>query len=401
MLIIRNARLIPELTGDLSVMMTDKGLMADLVIENGRFKEIAPAGSIEADGAEEMDLGGRTALPGMFDLHMHLYFSSANFAAVAQKTQNDYVFDSIRYANEMLRQGFTTIRDAGNPYYIGITLRDAINAGVITGPRIYTSGIILTPTAKGNDTFPNLYRELDDPSDLRQAVRAECAKGVDWVKYMATGSVANLTGVPGELITSIEELNALQAEADSRGVPTMVHCHGIDGIRLCAEAGINTIEHASMIDEEAIELILRNQGRTSIVPTLDPVVQMHRGDDCEDMPQIIMDKIDEVYSHTGDLVKATRAGILTGWGTDVSMSFFHNNPGYEFDVRSEVGYTNLEILEQATINSARILGVDDRLGTIEKGKLADLVVIDGNPDEDISVMTKLPDLVLREGRRMF
>lgn len=392
MLLIRNARLIHDLTEDYD------NEYCDILISDGKFEKIAPQGTIHvSDDIRTVDLKNRTVLPGMFDLHMHLYLSSANFDALALRSHNDYVFDSIQYAGEMIKQGFTTLRDAGTPYYIGVALRDAIDRGIITGPRLKVAGTILTPTAKGNDSFSNLYYEIDSPQDIKRSVRREYAMGVDWIKYMGTGSVANLTGVPGELITSREELSALKAEAELKGIPTMVHCHGREGIRLCAEVGIDTIEHASMIDSVGIEMILKNNGKTSIVPTLDPVVQMHRNDDCGLMPKIIMDKIGEVYENSLNIVKASRAGILTGFGTDVSMPFFVNHPGYEFDVRREVGYDNIEILKQATINSARIIGVEEQLGTIKEGKLADMVVINGEPDKDIMVMKKMPEMVFKEG----
>lgn len=395
MLVLKNARLLPFLTENF-----DEEL-ADIVLDCTVIKDIFPAGNVQPDDAETLDLEGKTLLPGMADLHMHLYFSSDNFAAVAARSQNNYVFDSVQYATEFLHQGFTTLRDCGNPYYVANAVRDAVNAGIIPGPRIFACGEILTPYAKGNSSFPNLYAEVNTPGEILKEVRLQHANGVDFIKYMATGSVANLTGVPGELISTRDEVFALQRAAESVGKTTAVHCHGWEGIRFCAEAGINTIEHASMIDDESIEIILKNNGKTSIVPTLDPVVQMHRGFECGDMPQIIMDKIGEVYDNIPKIVNASRAGVLTGWGTDVSMSFFARNPGYEFSCRQEAGYTNREILMQATINGAKILGIDDRLGTIKAGKLADLVVIDGKPDEDISVMQRYPYAVFKEGVRYF
>ena len=393
-IVFRNARLIPALTEGY------EGCAADVVVCGEKIEGIYPPGQAPKVG-ECVDLAGKTLMPGMFDLHMHLYFSSDNFAAVALRSQNDYIFDSIRYANEFLRQGFTTIRDCGNPYYVGIALRDAVAGKIVHGPRILSAGMCMSPYAKGNSTFPNLYYEVNTPEEILKACRDEYAKGVDFFKYMGTGSVANLTGVPGALISSRKELFALQAAAEDMGTYAAVHCHGVEGIRYCTEAGIHTIEHASMIDEDCIELILKKNGQTTIVPTLDPVVQMHRGFECDDMSQMSMQKIDEVYAHTGNLVQASRAGVLTGWGTDISLSFFAAHPGYEFDARREIGYTNLEMLQQATINSAKIVGMADRLGTVKVGKLADLIVIDGNPDEDISVMMKHPWAVYKEGVRCY
>ena len=146
------------------------------------------------------------------------------------------------------------------------------------------------------------------------------------------------------------------------------------------------------------EIILQ-KGKTAIVPTLDPVVQLHRGHECGALPQIILDKIGEVYDNIPKIVAASRAGVLTGWGTDVSMGFFMRNPGYEFSCRQEAGYSNEEILKQATINSAKIMHLEEQLGTVKEGKLADLVVIDGRPDEDLTAMYRHPWAVYKEGKR--
>ena len=392
MLVLKNARLIPTLTEGYD------GQTADVIVDGARIHELRPCGGRYED-CETLDLDGKTLLPGMLDLHMHMYFSSDDFAAVALRGQNQYVLDSIDYLHEFLRQGFTTVRDVGNPYYIGVALRDAVAAGTVIGPRILTAGRCISPFAKSNDTFPNLYFEVNTPDEIRSACRYEYAQGVDFFKYMATGSVANLNGVPGAFISSQEELNALQAAAEAMNTHAAVHCHGTEGILCCARAGIHTIEHASMIDAACIDEILRQNGHTTIVPTLNPVVQIHR--DGGNMPSIIRSKIDEVYGHTGQLVAATRAGVLTGWGTDTSMAFFRAHPGFEFDARREIGYTPLEMLQQATINSARILGLEDRLGTIRAGKLADLVVINGKPDQDISAMLAYPAAVFKEGVRCF
>lgn len=394
MLLIKNARLISYLTEGYC-----EGL-ADIVVENGQISAIVPAGKATVPGETEiLDAEGKTVMPGMLDLHMHLYFSTDNFAALGAKSSNEYIFDGIQYANEFLRQGFTTIRDCGNAFDVGLALRNAVNAGIIHGPRIFTAGQCLSPYAKGNDTFPNLYCEVNTPEELLKACRREHAKGVDFVKYMATGAVSNLNGEPGELISSREEIFALQAAVEASGVYAGVHCHGKEGILYCAEAGIHTIEHASMIDDECIDMILKKNGRTAIIPTLDPVVRLHRGEDCGELPASIFASIEKVYAHTADLVAATRAGVLTGWGTDSSYTFFASHVGYEFGARQEAGYTNEEMLKQATINGAKVLGLDKELGTIKEGKLADMIIVDGEPDKDISVMQKYPVAVFKEGKR--
>ena len=389
--ILQNARLIPQLTENTELTY------ADLVLEDSRILEIRPAGGTY-ENACVADLAGKTVIPGMFDLHMHLYFYTADFNALALTTadRNAVLLHAMEYAKVFLRQGCTTIRDCGNPFDAGVTVREAIERGIIEGPRIHTAGLCLSPTAMGNNTFPNLYAEVNTPEEILAECRKEMATGIDFIKYMSTGAVGNAKGNPGAVITSREELAAVQHAAESLGTYVGSHCHSKQGILLCTEAGIHTIEHASDIDAECTELILKLGGRTTIVPTLDPIALMQAGLLNEDASSKIRAAMVQEGVHP--MLEASRAGVLTGWGTDVSKDFFDANPGCEFLLRSGRGYTNLELLQQATINSARILGVEQDFGTIAAGKIADLVVIDGNPDEDIQVMTKLPAAVFKGGR---
>jgi len=368
---------------------------ADILIEDNKIKKIYPVNHDFKD-IKVIDLKNNTLLPGLIDLHMHLMFKHDDYPALVSRNQNQYLLDSIDYANKYLKQGYTTIRDCGNDFYVGVALRDAIEEGIIVGPRVITSGKCISPFAKGNSTFGSLYYEVNSPEEITAAVRDEVAKGVDFIKYMVTGSVANLKGKPGQLITSREEIRALCKAAQTLEVDTAAHCHGEEGIKICAEEGITTIEHASFITEESIGIILDKGCKTSIVPTLTPVVSIHTALQKSTRSDIAI-KIEEVYNATSRLVKATRAGVLTGWGTDMELKFLMENPGYEFLARKEVGYSNIEILEQATINSAKIIHLEDKIGTIKEGKLADLIVVNGDPKEDIKVMANNPLCVIKNG----
>ena len=387
-MILKNVRLIPYLTEDFEQEY------ADIVIRENKIEAILPAGSIQSD--EILDAKGKTLLPGLMDLHMHLYFSDGNFAALGAKSQNEQFVDSIAYARQYLDDGYTLIRDCGNTHQIGVAIRDAIARGLIDGPRVITSGKCITPTAKGNDTFPNLYLEVDDPERMLEVCRKEYVTGVDFLKYMATGSVANVTGEPGALVTTKEELFAIQKAAETLGTYVAVHCHGTSGIRLCIEAGIRTIEHASFMTQECIEMILERGNQSSLIPTLTPVCEMY--EDVENsVPQYLKEKVASIFDAAHMLVNAERAGVKLGWGTDCSMKFSGHHTGYEFYARKKVGFTEQEILQQATINSAKILGLDEDFGTVKVGKYADLILVDGKPDEEISVMYQKPLLVIKGG----
>ena len=391
-MIIKNARLLPELTEGYAQEY------GDVKVIGNRIEGIYPAASLSAEEGEQvLDACGKTLLPGMMDLHMHLYFHSSNLEAMGKEGPAEALLHCIEYAKEMLKWGFTTVRDCGSTFNLGVITRDAIADGVLQGPRVFACGKCITPTAKGNDTFPNLYTEVDRPDEMMGIVRKEHVLGTDFVKYMGTGSVANRTGAPGELVTTYEELAALQKAAESVGTYVAVHCHGTEGIKMCAEIGIHTIEHASVMTQECIDLILAHKNRTCLVPTLNPVYEIYESA-AGAVPRWLYDKIVLLIEHTAMLVEAERQGCLLGWGTDTSLETFRKIPNYEFYARSKCGFTPMEILKQATINGARILGVEEELGSIRAGKLADLILVDGNPDQDILLMRQLPLMVMKDGK---
>lgn len=388
MYIIRNARLISELTEGFEVK---EGVLADIEIEDGMISAIRPAGTVP-QAQSEYDALGKTVMPGMFDLHMHLHFRDMDEGSDYLKSQTEFVIDGCEYAREQLRQGFTTVRSCGEPYDDGFIVRGLADSGLLTGPKIFTCGKIIAPTTRGNDLLSHI---ANGPEELRKACREEYARGADFLKYYGTGSVGSANGVPGALISSKEEIDMLQKTADDIGVTAAVHCHGKSCILLCADAGIRTIEHASYIDDECIELILKKGSRSAIVPTLGPIGLMRSGF----MTEVSARKVrEQEVEGMHPMVEASRAGVLTGWGTDVSRDFFTEHPGAEFSLRKERGYTNIEMLEQATINSAKILGTDDVEGTVCAGKRADLLIIDGEPDCDIAAMFRHAFRVYKSGQ---
>jgi len=385
-LVIRNARLIPALTEGYD------GQQADLLIEDGKIAGIFPAGH-DCGDYEEIDAAGRTVLPGLLDLHTHLHFSKMDDLFLLSRKQNDVLLDCVDYAAELLRQGFTTIRDCGNPYYTAMAVRAGAERGLFRAPRILSCGYALAPTAPGNDDSA-ITVHADTPEEVLKAGRQQIARGADFLKYFGTGTVGSEHGVPGALLTTKPELQALNDTAEAYGKYAAVHCHSKAGILLCAEVGIHTIEHASDIDDECIERILSRGSHSTIIPTLGPIGLMRSGM----LGENIAKKVRETSCEQQKMLEASRVGILTGWGTDVSLDYYSGNPGSEFLLRKERGWTAVEMLEQATINSAKIIGAEDKLGTIKIGKIADLVIVDGKPDEDIVVMTKYPWRVLQAGK---
>ncbi|MBQ9534735.1 MAG: amidohydrolase family protein [Clostridia bacterium] len=392
MILLKNCRLVPELTEGWDGERADVLLRGELI--EGIF---APGTAPQAE--ETLDLAGATLLPGLIDLHAHLYFTDSDFAALAARSPLESMTRGLLYAQTFLRWGYTTVRDCGGADYVNIAIRDAIRRGAAPGPDIISCGLILTPTAKGNSTFGSLYCELDDPAQMMRAVRQDVVHGAEFIKYMATGSVANLGGEPGELVTTREELAALVRAARSCGTYVAAHCHGRDGILLCAETGVYTIEHASYMDEACVEAVLRSGSAT--VPTLAAAYPFWRDfDEARDGgSELAVQCRDAFEAMVRSLRMAYDAGIPVGWGQDCSMSSFLATPGMEFLARRESGLSCVQLLRQATVDSARIAHLEDSIGTVRAGKRANVFAVRGRPDEDIAAMREPPLAVFCGGRR--
>lgn len=391
-MLLKNCRLIPELTEGYS------GTMADVLIKGSQIAEIVPCGTLPDEG-EVIDAAGKTLLPGLFDLHAHLMFADADFNGLLMKNSNEALIDCIRFAKNYLKYGYTTVRDCGSPSYVNIAVRDAIKDGVVCGPDVISCGLIITPTAKGNGTFSNLYKEVDDPRELMHAVRTDICHGADFIKYMATGSVANPGGEPGELVATPEELRAVSDAAAFCGTYVAAHCHGLEGIKQCIRNNIYSIEHATYIDDECIDMILHQERQSVLVPTFACSYERYINFDYErDKDNELSVQCHAAFAAARDgIKKASEAGVLVGWGTDQCMQELLEMPGREFIARELMGLSNVELLKQATINSAKIVKQDDRKGSVKVGKLADLIVVDGDPVADISVMNREPLHVLKSG----
>ncbi len=392
MLVIKNARLIPELTEGYSEKT------GDIIIKEDKIVEILPTGTAKAEeGAKIIDAKGKTVMPGIMDLHMHaemlLTFENED---PRLKSLTKSVLDSYFHVKDYLKQGYTFLREVGNSNDIGLNLRDLINSGTYVGPRMLSSAEILSPTAPGNSYFGELYQIGDSPDELRKQARNQIERGVDVLKYMATGAMLNKGGLPGARVCTVKELEALQEVAELAGIPTAVHCHGTEAIERCVEVGINTIEHASLINEKTIKMLVDNGEKSYLVPTMAIGYTMlggpsskRKGELTGVAANISPDKIYVNDQSHACIKNAYKAGLTLGFGTDIPYDSFMKTPGLEFIARKECcDMENIDMLIQATINSAKIIGWDDRLGTLKAGKLADIIIVDGNPDEDHMVMAK-------------
>lgn len=392
MLVLKNCRLVPQLTEGY------EGTTANVLLDGKLIADIRPADYVFNEEFDSFDLEGKTLLPGLIDLHTHLCIRDSNYTNLILEDEGTQIFNNYAFAKEFLKAGYTTVRDCGGIYNATVTVMEAIKKGIVQGPRIISSGQILTPTETGNDTFGGMYTEADGVEEVRKAAREQLRRGSDFIKFMVTGAFLNEKGDPGQLITTVDELRAAVEVAELKNTYVAAHCHSDRGIRTAIEAGVRTIEHAVFITEETTELLM-NKKDMFIVPT--GAVGMN----CiaEDNELVTPDayeknkKYEETEKNAINMIY--RAGLKLGFGSDIDMESFLKVPGYEFRARREFyDFKDLDILLQATKNNAEIAGLDDRIGTIKAGKIADLVVVDGRPDEDIYAMTKAPVRVFAEGR---
>ena len=330
-------------------------------------------------------------------MHAHLYGFIYNPYELQCATEGKIVFGALDFAGEYLKQGFTTIRDCGSSYNCAASVRDAIKAGIVKGPRIVSCGLIITPTETGNDTFSDLYLEADGPEEMRNACRKELQKGNDFIKLMVSGAFMNEGADPGIQVLEPEEIEAAVSAAARKGTYVCAHCHGTDSIKAAITAGVRTVEHGTFIDDEGIEM-LKNNENTFLTPT--GAVGLYCLDESNpDVSAELLELSREAAEiEIANINKAYHAGLKLGFGSDIDLVALRKHPGYEFIARKEYyTFDDLDILLQATKNSAEIMGFGHFLGTIKVGKLADLVLVDGNPDEDIYVMTKPPVHVIKDG----
>jgi imidazolonepropionase-like amidohydrolase len=346
--------------------------------------------------ARRIDLRGRTVLPGLIDTHVHLCLDGG-VSPAAQVTSETYAMTLLRAARNARRQveaGVTTVRDLGarscldpfGPGGIAHNLRRAIAEGICPGPRILVAGLAITMTG-GHSHW--MGREADGADGVRKAVRTEIRDGADVIKFMATGGIATQTSADRFAPQlSVEELAAGVAEARNAGRRTAAHAEGREGILNALRAGVDSIEHGSYLTDEALDL-MRRQG-TVYVPTFAVRERVFKEGRAARVPEFIQREVERAFeSHTQSVRRAHTAGVTVAMGTDAGATIFpHGDSGHELAAYVRLGMTPMDALLTATRNAADLLDCGDRLGTLEAGKLADLIVVDGDPLADIAVLAR-------------
>jgi imidazolonepropionase-like amidohydrolase len=365
-------------------------------------------GFTQPSGSDKLiDLKNMTVMPGLMDMHVHLEGETKKGAAADRFTLNppDIAFESVGYAKTTLMAGFTTVRDLGGSG-VNISLRNAINKGQIVGPRVYTAGKSIATTG-GHADPTNGYRKnlMGDPGpadgvingadEARKAVRQRYKDGSDLIKITATaGVLSQAKDASGAQFTD-EELKAIMETAKDYGFKVAAHAHGAEGMKRAIRAGITSIEHGSYMDDEAMELC-KKYG-TWYVPTI--IAGRSTADSAKIQgyySTIVTPKALEVGTKIqATFARAYKAGVKIAFGTDAGV-FIHGKNWIEFTYMTEAGMPPMEAICSATLNAAELLGVTNILGVIEKGKLADIIAVDGDPIKDIRVMEKVR-FVMKDG----
>jgi len=378
-----------------------------VVVEGDHITDIQKGYIQPATGDKTIDLKSGTVMPGLIDCHVHLEdeTSSQNFENQFKLNPADYAFMSIGYAEKTLMAGFTTVRDVGGSG-VNISLRNAINKGLIRGPRIYTAGIALGTTGGHGDPTDGLRSDLmGDPGpkvgvvngvdECIKAVRMRYKEGSDCIKILATGGVLSLEKDGSGAQFSEEEIRAVVQTAKDYGMKVAAHAHGAEGMKRAIRAGVASIEHGTYMDDEAIELF-KKYG-TYYVPTI--IAGKSVADSAKKpgyYPEIIAAKamaVGPLIQNT--FAKAYKAGVKIAFGTDAGV-YAHGKNWMEFIYMTEAGMPALEAIKCATLNAADLIGILDKTGSIEKGKLADIIAVDGDPVKDIHAMGKVK-FVMRAG----
>jgi imidazolonepropionase-like amidohydrolase len=374
-----------------------------ILVKDGKIDAVG-AGINIPTGATVLDLSGMTVLPGLIDCHTHLTdsYTDSDPLSELRKTAAVDAFASIPNAKAVLLAGFTTVRDVGTyRALVDVALRDAINRGDVVGPRMYVAGAYITITGgagaiTGFDPGLTLpwdlhFGEANSPWEVRQRIRALANQGVDLIKVLATGAVLTHNSNVKSTEFTPEELSAAVDEAQHFGLRVAAHAHSAEGIKNAVRAGAASIEHGSLADGEARQL-MKEHG-TYLVPTLevdDCIVDAHEPPDFIEHAQLVAKEQRENFR------KAVAAGVRIAFGTDISVCPFGTN-GREFGLMVQGGMTPMHAIQAATANAADLIGVSSKIGSIKPGKYADIVAVKNDPLQDIRVLEKV-NFVMKEGR---
>jgi imidazolonepropionase-like amidohydrolase len=355
------------------------------------------------DRAERLHFPNATLLPGLIDCHVHL--ADAGVADPQESAGDDDAMRVLRlsqHAVRTVRAGVTTVRDVGGRNHLEFGFRRGVEAGLAISPRLVLCGKIISMTTPGADMWPGMYRQADGPWEIAKAVREQVKAGADAIKVMATGAImAPANERPGQAQYRPHELHAVTETAHALGRRVAAHAHGIEGIRNAVAAGVDTIEHGTYLHEDPKVAAQMAERGIALVPTLKAGALL-ADPPGPGIPAAIVEKAREARDHTGRSFRvAMEAGVPIAMGTDAATSFNqHGENADELGLMVEAGMSPMQAIVAATATAARALGRDHELGTLQQGRLADLIVVSGNPLLDVTVLRQPPLAVFLGGRRI-
>ena len=378
-----------------------------IVVDGNAIEDIQEGFISTNDFDNYIDLRNHTVLPGLMDMHVHFggeYLSKAE-APLKMEREMEAIL-ATQHALVTFKSGFTTVRQVGDSGLVAISLRDAINAGKVVGPRIFAAGKTIATT--GGHADPTNGKALDDyayplpeqgvvngPYEVYTAVRQRYKDGADGIKITVTGGVLSPAKSGDNPQFTQEEVDAVVSAAKDYGMWVAVHAHGAEGMKRAIKAGVDSIEHGTFMDDEAMDLMIENG--TYYVPTISAGVWVAEKSKIDNFfPEIVRPKAVSVGPQiSGTFKKAHKRGVKIAFGTDAGVQK-HGTNWKEFVYMVENGMSEMKAIQSATMETAKLLRIDDKLGSIEEGKLADMIAVKGNPIDDISILENI-EVIIKDG----
>lgn len=379
---------------------------SSIIVEDGKIKSIS-RGYIDPSGYDFIDLKSFTVMPGLMDMHVHFGGEYQSKAERPVKVERETVaILAAKHAVITLDAGFTTVRQVGDSGLVAISLRDAINSNQVFGPRIFAAGKSIATTgghadptngmSVDNYDFPTPEEGvINGPYEAFTAVRQRYKDGADGIKLTVTGGVLSVAKSGDNPQFTKEEIDAVVEAAKDYGFWVAVHAHGPEGMKRAVLAGVDSVEHGTFMTEEVMDLMIERG--TYYVPTISAgefVAEKSKIDNY--FPEIVRPKAASVGPQIGaTFSKAHKRGVKIAFGTDVGVQA-HGTNWKEFVYMNKYGMSEMDAIKSATMETAKLLRISDTLGSLEEGKIADIIAVDGNPLEDISVMENVV-FVMKDG----